>query len=185
MFFKESLLFEAEAGKKSTFAVANCILDDTENVTNLKLQKLIFLAYGLHLALYKERLYSSPIEAWKLGPVVRDMCDEFKNHGRSDITTRASFLESDNDFLVPTISDEYTKEKMSVIATCLYYGKEPASRLVDITHDMSSWKKAYDNKKVPADFIRLNEKAEILSDQNIYEDFCKIQPTIVEFVNKL
>ena len=183
MTFKESLLIETEKGKNSTFAVANCILDYAGNITNLKLQKLIFLAYGLHLSLYQEKLYSSAIEAWKLGPVVKDIYDEFKNHGREEITTRANILTGDNDFYPPSIPSDYEKEKMSIIATCLYYGKKSASDLVEITHKMDCWKSAYDKSKVESDFVIQGGNASIIRDEDIAEDFSKIKSKIVEFVN--
>lgn len=184
MEFKESLLIETEGGNKNTFAVANCILDyEKTGITNLKLQKLIFLAYGIHLALYKEKLYSSQIQAWKLGPVVKDIYDEFKNHGRNEITTRANVLTGDNDFEPPSIPDEYQKEKMSVIATCLYYGNKSASELVNITHQMNCWKKAYEKSPVDSDFIIKGAIPSLISDDDIFEDFSKIKSKIVEFVN--
>lgn len=176
MAFKESILLETEKGNRNTFAVANCILDYTKNVTNLKLQKLVFLAYGLHLSLYSERLYESPIEAWKLGPVVKDIYDEFKNHGRDEITTRATVLLDDNEFLIPSIADDYAKEKMSVIATCLYYGDKSAPELVDITHQMESWKKAF--------FSPSGEEKKLIKDEDIFSDFNKIKSEIIDFVNK-
>lgn len=174
--FKDSILLETEKDFRNTFAVANCILDYTKNVTNLKLQKLVFLAYGLHLSLYSERLYESPIEAWKLGPVVKDIYNEFKNHGRGEITTRATVLLDDNEFLIPSIADDYVKEKMSAIATCLYYGNMSAPELVDITHEMQSWKNAFH-------FSRSEEK-KIIKDLDIFNDFNNIKSDIVDFVNK-
>jgi uncharacterized phage-associated protein len=173
--FKSSILLETEdKDKKSVFAVANCILDYTKCVTNLKLQKLIFLTYGLHLSLYEERLYNSSIEAWKLGPVVRDIYNEFKNHGRDEITTRATILIDDNEFLVPSIAEEYKKEKLSVIAVCLYYENYSAPDLVNITHRMRSWEKAYNSA----------EQEKIIRDEDIFDDFNKIKSGIVDFINK-
>lgn len=174
--FKDSILIETEKGNRSTFAVTNCILDYTKNVTNLKLQKLVFLAYGLHLSLYRERLFESRIEAWKLGPVVKDIYNEFKNHRRDEITTRATVLLDDNEFLIPSIADDYSKEKMSVIATCLYYGDKSAPELVDITHELQSWKNAF--------YSSSNEEIKLINDYDIFIDFNKIQADIVDFVNK-
>jgi uncharacterized phage-associated protein len=174
MKFNQSILLDTESGKNSTFAVVNCILDYTKSVTNLKLQKLAFLAYGLHLAIYQERIFSSSIEAWKLGPVIKDIYDEFKNHGREQITTRATQLVGDNEFLVPTIPNEYKKDKMSVIATCLYYGnRHSAPELVDLTHNMNCWKKAFNSSVDP----------KIINDEDIFDDFNKIKSDVIGFVN--
>ena len=42
-----------------------------ERITNLKLQKLLYYAQGLYLAIYNEPLFSENIEAWPHGPAVR------------------------------------------------------------------------------------------------------------------
>jgi uncharacterized phage-associated protein len=185
MIFKESFLIETQSDNKNTFAVANYILElEKKGITNLKLQKLIFLAYGIHLSLYQEKLYSSQIQAWKLGPVVKDIYNEFKTHGRAEITTRANILISDNEFYSPTIPNDYEKEKMSVIAACLFYGKKSAYELVDITHEMNCWKIAYEKTKLTLDrSSKADDNASPILDDDIYEDFNKIKSEIVEFVN--
>ena len=47
------------------------------DLTNLKLQKLLYCAYGVHLALFSEKLFNDQIQAWKLGPVVPIIYQEF------------------------------------------------------------------------------------------------------------
>lgn len=50
-------------------------------ITQLKLQKLMYIAQGLHLALYDKPLFKEEIEAWQHGPVVRELYNEFKGYG--------------------------------------------------------------------------------------------------------
>lgn len=38
-------------------------------MTNMKVQKLLYYAQGLHLALYGEPLFTEEIQAWRYGPV--------------------------------------------------------------------------------------------------------------------
>jgi uncharacterized phage-associated protein len=46
------------------------VREEGDATSNLKLQKLLYYAQGLHLALYNEPLSKGRIEAWKHGPVV-------------------------------------------------------------------------------------------------------------------
>lgn len=64
----------------------NAVEDDVyEGITNLKLQKLLYYAQGVYLALYNERLFSDNIMAWEHGPVVVDVYKEYKENGRNQI----------------------------------------------------------------------------------------------------
>jgi uncharacterized phage-associated protein len=38
-------------------------------MTNMKVQKLLYYAQSLHLALYDEPLFDEEIQAWRYGPV--------------------------------------------------------------------------------------------------------------------
>lgn len=76
----------------SALAVANKFLDfaDGDNVglSPMKLQKLVFLAHGWHLAINKTPLVREEIEAWQWGPVISDLYHELKEFGRESIKGR-------------------------------------------------------------------------------------------------
>lgn len=55
------------------------------NISNMSLQKLIFIANGAYLAKTGTPLINEPIEVWQYGPVVKNVYHEFKNYGNSDI----------------------------------------------------------------------------------------------------
>ena len=80
----------------SALAVANKFLDlaDRDNVglSPMKLQKLVFLAHGWHLAIYKAPLVREEIEAWQWGPVISDLYHEVKEFGRESIRGRITDL---------------------------------------------------------------------------------------------
>ena len=44
-----------------------------EGITHLKLQKLLYYAQGISLAIYDRPLFKENIEAWQHGPVVREV----------------------------------------------------------------------------------------------------------------
>jgi uncharacterized phage-associated protein len=60
----------------------------TENigVDPLKVQKLVYLAHGWHLAFLGTPLICENIEAWEYGPVVPELYREFRRFGFSSIS---------------------------------------------------------------------------------------------------
>ena len=64
----------------------------------MKLQKLVYYAYGWYYAYYKKPLFDEKIEAWKFGPVIRSVYDKFKRFGNYEINRFATKLDvSDGD----------------------------------------------------------------------------------------
>ena len=55
-------------------------------VTQMKLQKMVYFAHGIHLALYGNPLIKETFQAWKYGPVVRDIYNSFKFYGSQPIS---------------------------------------------------------------------------------------------------
>ena len=74
--------------------VANYFLDRAEAegrpMSQLKLMKLVYIAYGWYLALTGKKLFCEDIQAWQHGPVIRSLYDELKHFGRSFIVGRTS-----------------------------------------------------------------------------------------------
>lgn len=66
-----------------------------EGITHLKLQKLLYYAQGICLALLGRPLFEEPILAWKHGPVVDEVYQEFKSYGSNPIEIELS--ESDEE----------------------------------------------------------------------------------------
>lgn len=54
-------------------------------LTHMKLQKLIYIANGIHLALKGEPLITEPIETWDYGPVIQSVYSNYKMFGSSKI----------------------------------------------------------------------------------------------------
>jgi|HubBroStandDraft_1064217.scaffolds.fasta_scaffold518715_2 uncharacterized phage-associated protein len=62
--------------------VADFILEkSTKEISNLKLQKLLYYCQAWHLALYDRPLFADSIEAWLHGPVVPSIYRQFKKFG--------------------------------------------------------------------------------------------------------
>ena len=58
-----------------------------DNITNLKLQKLVYYAQGFHLAWYDKPLFHEPIDAWTHGPVVRTLYAQYQSRGANPLPT--------------------------------------------------------------------------------------------------
>lgn len=55
--------------------------DAGDTMSNLKLQKLLYYAQGVTLALTEKPLFSDPLEAWLQGPVVPSVFRKYKEAG--------------------------------------------------------------------------------------------------------
>ncbi|MDB5205075.1 MAG: hypothetical protein JWR72_150 [Flavisolibacter sp.] len=60
-------------------------IEEENYVTQMKLQKMVYLAHGYHLAKYNEPLISEEFEAWKFGPVVQSIYQDYKLYGSDAI----------------------------------------------------------------------------------------------------
>ena len=56
-----------------------------EIVTQMQVQKLVYISHGWNLALNDAPLVSEPVEAWAYGPVYRDLYDHTKFFGKEPI----------------------------------------------------------------------------------------------------
>ncbi|MCC8399739.1 MAG: DUF4065 domain-containing protein [Rickettsia endosymbiont of Platyusa sonomae] len=127
----------------SCFDVANyfLVLVDREagdTITQLKLQKLIYFAQGISLALLDKPLFNEEIEAWEHGPVARNLLRTFGNFKDSAIPAPGEI-----DF------DLYDREEKALIyKVYAVYGEHTASYLRQLTHKHSIWRNsmATDNK---------------------------------------
>jgi uncharacterized phage-associated protein len=108
---------------------------DENDLTNLKLQKLLYFAQGKYLAQTSTRLFQEDIEAWKLGPVVKDVYHAFKSCGAFPITV----------FDMKTETKDLTPDALEFIkGIWSEYGKFAASYLVDLTHKTGTpWYESY------------------------------------------
>jgi uncharacterized phage-associated protein len=101
-------------------------------MTNMKVQKLLYYAQSLHLALYNEPLFAAEIQAWRYGPVCppayKFYC-EFEAK-QLPIPQQESLLQ------IPPEKKELLEE------TWEYFGSYHAYKLSDMTHVEFPWKKA-------------------------------------------
>lgn len=88
-------------------------------VNSLKAQKLIYIAHGLHLAIFKEPLITSPVQAWQCGHVIPEVYDYLKYFGdkgisittlKNPIETEDRFVSSEQKALLEKVWQAYGKK---------------------------------------------------------------------------
>ena len=74
-------------GKVSNFFLDK-VLKENESIeiSNLKLIKLVYIAYGWFFYFIDKKLFTEKIEAWEHGPVIPSIYHSFKHFGFSQIT---------------------------------------------------------------------------------------------------
>lgn len=119
----------------TVFDIANWFLRNIKDITNKKLQKLVYYAYSWHLVFNNEsandlsvRLFNSKFEAWVHGAVVPELYDKYKQYG-------SGILPSNNDKLPPFSADEIDVLNQVVEI----YGNYNGNELESINHQESPW----------------------------------------------
>ena len=119
--------------------IANFMLDrartDRRRLTHLKLQRLVYMAYGWATVFLKEPLFEEPIEAWPFGPVVPHLWHEFKAYRNKPIKGRSFDYNPDTNTVIPLSvpnSDKATRDILEM--TWQNYGHVKASALTRRTH---------------------------------------------------
>jgi uncharacterized phage-associated protein len=123
-------------------------LAKNENLTNMQLQKMVYIAHGFNLALRGTKLYYEDTRAWNFGPVVPELYEKLRKYGSSKVIEKidtSDTVEPDEDSLeiIKAVYDNYKK----------YSGMQ----LSDLTHQNGTpWSKSWENNKygvIPADDI--------------------------------
>ena len=102
------------------------------DMTNMKLQKLLYYAQSLHLALYDEPFFGEEMQAWRYGPVCPPAYSFYSDFEASQlpIPSKESLLQ------LPSNQQELLEEVWG------YFGGDHAYRLSNMTHGEFPWKKA-------------------------------------------
>ncbi|WP_051786035.1 Panacea domain-containing protein [Endozoicomonas numazuensis] len=77
-------------------AIANAFLETAqqkqEDISPMKLQKLVYFAHALSLAVYHRPLIDEPVYAWKFGPVIKSVYNEFRAYGYQPIHSLGTLI---------------------------------------------------------------------------------------------
>jgi uncharacterized phage-associated protein len=124
----------------TAMAVANFFitkgLSDQESpkVDHLKLQKLVYYAYCWWAGNKESQLFEQDIYAWKHGPVVQDIYDQFKHYKASRITgCGQEYSHRDRKFVTPEVRDGEVGDFLEAIWAS--YGHLDGIQLSNMTHE--------------------------------------------------
>ena len=109
-------------------SVANEILrrawDDNQKVTHLKVMKLVYYCHGWMLGLNQKPMQWQPVEAWPLGPVVRDVYRSLQRYGGEPINRPINIEKKE----YSPVQEDLIDQVWDV------YGKFTAGQLSSMTH---------------------------------------------------
>ncbi|WP_395709689.1 Panacea domain-containing protein [Reyranella sp.] len=103
-------------------------------LTNMALQKLVYLAHGWRLIRGQGPIAVNHFEAWEMGPVVRCLYDALKVYGDKPVEDRAKWFNAlDNRIEIARVP-LVVEERAFLMEMFEKYGRLSAFRLSDLTH---------------------------------------------------
>lgn len=160
--------------KYSSSAIANYFIrkareDNVRDLTQLKLQKLVYIALGWALSLANTDIVGGDdVEAWQYGPVIPNLYHSIK-HFRNDnivepIPGWFSVIDDDGNEVSAPVPDEVSNDDEDVLevleAVWDVYKDKTANELVNITHRHNTpWKMYYKSGKRNIDIPKEDIKA--------------------------
>lgn len=128
--------------------VANFLLDHADSadqdITVMSLLKIIYFCHGWYLASTGQPLIKNRIEAWKHGPVIPILYEQFKIFRDKKISKRAVAYNFNEGCDCPASYNISTSDKDFIVSVYKSYSSLHAFRLSDITHEKNSpWDKVW------------------------------------------
>ncbi len=120
----------------SSHAIANAFISiaekENKKLTNMQIQKLVFIAHGYCLALLGEPLFYHNAHAWQWGPVIPKLYKSLQKYGNyhvdASVDAQDSLLEEDVKFnLVEAIYKNYSHYSGSELSALTHQENTPWS----------------------------------------------------------
>ena len=110
------------------------------DLTQLKLQKIVYYAHGWHLGLSGLPLFVEPVQAWRYGPVIESLRSEFRLCGNLPITRKARDIRLEKGVLVEREFSLNDQNAMPPFLSRVWdeYHKFTAVQLMNMTHEVGS-----------------------------------------------
>ena len=140
-------------------AIANYFIDKAnlsgEVLDHLKIQKLVYIAHGWHLAIFDDPLIDEPVQAWKYGPVIPSLYQAFKRHGNAAVVENEAVVRRNGEISVPSVSYDDDQAQKLLGKVWKAYSKYTGVQLSNLTHQTGTpwdqtWKEARgrNNKRI-------------------------------------
>lgn len=130
--------------------VINYSNDKDYDISNLKLQKLLYFIQAYFLINKNEACFNETIEAWDFGPVVPEAYSEYKQYGGGNIPPISSYIEFDTDDIWDVHRVKYNDniisntDKEMINDVVDKFAEYTATDLVSLTHRQAPWNNAYE-----------------------------------------
>lgn len=121
----------------SKYIIKTGVDSGIKDLSNKKLQKLLYYVQAWTLVLYGKKAFSEDIEAWVHGPAIPSVYHEYKDYTFNPIP--ADIVGS-----IKAISDDIKSVVQEVLGV---YGKYDADYLETLTHTEQPWQEARGNSK--------------------------------------
>lgn len=124
-----------EARKICNFLLAN--FDAIEfDLTNLRINKLLFFIQASALRQIPEGLIRNHFEAWQYGPVIKPVFDAFKIHRDGPITAPTQYLDYSSGKYVPVPFDDIQDNHLKIVVSEFRaYSHFTTGQLVSLSHE--------------------------------------------------
>ncbi len=121
---------------KKMISVISYMFKNSNEITPLALQKLLYFAQGMNMAVNKKALFKENCEAWIHGPVYRNVYQLFKEFSYNAI--------DDSKFVIFDLAqDELNQEEKKIVDMVMAtFGLYSGKVLEQITHAEDPWKNA-------------------------------------------
>jgi uncharacterized phage-associated protein len=115
----------------SALDTAQYILERRGPMTAMKLQKLVYYCQAWSIVWDDDRLFPEVIQAWRNGPVVRELWEATRGQFRVENVPGGEASKVEN------------KHKDTIELVLAFYGERDAQWLSDLTHMEDPWMEAY------------------------------------------
>jgi uncharacterized phage-associated protein len=119
-------------------------------LTQMQLQKLVYIAHGWNLAINGESLTHDDPQAWDYGPVYRDLWEALRTYGRTPVTREirnGEYLVGafDEERLDAPARAELSADERAIVDRVYHaYGRFHAFKLSALTHEPDTpWTEVY------------------------------------------
>lgn len=130
-----------------------------DGITHLKLQKLLYNAQGVYLAITGKQLFNDDLVAWEHGPVVKDVYDTYCVFGKNVIIIPAT---PENNEIVRNIeADTETKNILDMVYD--NFSIYTAWQLREMSHVKDGpWNKTEKNQVISIELIKKYFEEEVM-----------------------
>ena len=121
-------------------------------LTNMQLQKLVYIAHGYSLALLDNKLVKQPVQAWRYGPVIKVLYDSLRQYGAGTVTEMVNILPSEqvsqtDRALIDVVGDAYARFSGPQLSTMTHREGTPWREVFDPNANFT-------NDVIPNDLIK-------------------------------